>query len=365
MGAKSNTLRLSKDSAIGVLHLVRTGPARLPKDHPFAPCDAYLESLATGGGRAQRVNMQRAVRILTGNPLASVMDFDWRTFTFRDVEIVRDFLRRKHFSSSTINGTISGFREIARRAWRLEQMSVEELERIRDVSRVHAGHRVRAVRALSFMEIKLLFEVCDRAGGAGGARDACLFTLLYGAGLRAGEAARLQLSDLQPRSHTLRVHGKGDRDRTIYFRPGGARKAIHQWLRVRGGDPGALLHPVTRHGEVIRRPLSYPAIYRALERRARLAGLDQCTPHDLRRSIGTHLEEKTHDIELVRAFLGHVDVRTTQIYLMRGEATRRKAGEKVDVPFRSGVGIRAGGKRRRRGRRKGSNWKTQLRANLS
>jgi integrase/recombinase XerD len=349
MGAKSGTLKLKKDSAMGTLHLIATAPGRLPKDHPFAPAKLYLESLAKGGVRAQRVNLERAARLIAD---CSMIDFDWRALSFADVEHLRSRLRLSGFSASTINGTLSALRRVARSAWRLEQMTERELLLICEVERVKSTHRVRRVRALLFEEIKSLFEACDQAGGLAGARDAALFSLLYGGGLRAREAVRVQLSDYSPRGHTLRVHGKGERDRTIYFKPGGARRAINQWLRLRGEKKGALLRPVTRHSEVLERSLSYSAIYRALERRASQAGLTHLTPHDLRRTIGTHLLEKTGgDIDLVREFLGHVDVKTTQIYIMRGETARRRAAEEVDVPYRPGTGRRKRKPRRRRWRK--------------
>ncbi|HWT00220.1 MAG TPA: tyrosine-type recombinase/integrase [Pyrinomonadaceae bacterium] len=346
---KSQTLKLQKDSAMGVLHLVATSPGRLPKNHPFAPCKAYLEWLAAGGVRAQRVNLERAARIIGG---VSIVDFDWRALTAADVELVRSRLRLEGYSSSTINGTLSALKGVARRAWRLGQMSVQEREAIRDIEGVALGHRARPARVLTFCEVKQLFEACDRGGGPLGARDACLLTLLYGAGLRANEAHRLNLSDFNPRAHSLRVHGKGDRDRTIYFREGGARRALHLWLRVRGRDEGELLRPVNRHGEILPRRLSYAGVYAALERRARAAGLSHITPHALRRSIGTHLLEKTKgDIDLVREYLGHVDVRTTQIYIHRGDRARRLAAENVSVPFRVPTGGRGRRKRRRRRRK--------------
>jgi integrase/recombinase XerD len=351
MSVKAGTLKLKKDSAMGVLYLVSSSAPRLPKDHPYRPCQAYLESLAPGGVRSQRVNLERAARILQDDTRASIMDFDWRTFTSDDVEAVKNRLRLLGFSSSTINGTLSGMKGVARRAFRLKQMSEKELVLIREVTGVPAGHRVRRARALLVEEIRLLFETCEAAGSVAGARDACLLSLLYGGGLRAREACRLEMADYSARAHTLRVHGKGERDRTIYFRAGGARRAINLWLRVRGTQPGPFLRPVTRFQQVVERCLSYSAIREALVRRALASSLSHFTAHDLRRSIGTHLQEETGDIDLVRDFLGHVDVRTTQIYIMRGDATRRRASEYVNVPFRPGAGIRK--KKRRRRRRRG------------
>jgi hypothetical protein len=53
---------------------------------------------------------------------------DWRTLNWADIEAVRNRLRMDGFSASTINGTLSALRGVAHRAWRIEQLSVQELE---------------------------------------------------------------------------------------------------------------------------------------------------------------------------------------------------------------------------------------------
>jgi integrase len=351
---------------MGVLHLVATGPGRLPKDHPFAPVKLYLDSLSPGGGvRAQRVNLERCARLLTGTRGASLSDFDWRSLSFADVEAVRSRLRLDGYSASVINGTLSALKRVARYAWRLEQMSSEEHERIRDVGGVRAGHRVRPVRALSPEEIAALLEACDHAGGAAGARDACLIALMYGGGLRRSEARSLNLADYTARTHTLKIVGKGGRDRFAYFDSGGARRAINLWRRVRGPAQGPLLCPVRKDGAVhVTERLSPSAIYAALDRRAAQAGIAHFSPHALRRAFATHLLDTDEiDLATMQALMGHASPVTTVIYDQRGEKSKRRAAKHLSVPFRTGASVRGGGKRRR-GRRRGSNWKAQLRAKL-
>src|SRR5206468_4245739 len=120
------------------------------------------------------------------------------------------------------------------------------------------------------------------------------------------------------------------------------RRALNSWLRARGAAPGSLLCPVNRHGRVLPCHLSPSGLYSALGRRARRAGLEHFTPHDLRRSFGTHLLDEGTDIDMVRQLLGHVEITTTQKYLCRSEGEKRRAAMKIKVPFPTG----------RRGRKK-------------
>jgi site-specific recombinase XerD len=246
MSGKSTTLKLESGSPMAALHLAYSGPGRLHREDPLAPVKLYLGSLTRGGARGQRVKLVKAVRLLTDNRQAGLADFDWRALRSTDVEHVRGRLRLEGYAPATINSTLSALKGVALRAWRLEQLAVQELEKIRDVSGVRGDHRARAGRSLSASEISSLFQVCDLASEtAAGARDAALLTLLYAGGLRLSEAVRLELTSWDARRHELRVHGKGDRDRTVHFLDGGARRCINQWLRRRGRTEGPLLCPVT------------------------------------------------------------------------------------------------------------------------
>jgi site-specific recombinase XerD len=312
----------------------------------------YLNTLAESGQRTQRSNLERAARLLGG---ASGLDFDWSSLRSSHLEFLRGALKGKaslkgkSYAPSSINSTLSAVRGVARWAWHLQQMPHEDYARLCDVRLVKGtDERRRPARALSLAEISTLFESCERDGSLCAMRDAALLALLYGGGLRRDEACGLELSAYSRRSHSLIVRGKGDKARTVYFGDGGARRAINAWLRARGAEPGALLCPVDRHGHVIIRHLSANGLYVALRRRAAGCGLLHFTPHDLRRSFGTHLVDEGTDIDMVRQLLGHVEIATTQRYLMRDEARKRKASMKVRVPFSTG-----GRGRRRKKKRRG------------
>jgi integrase/recombinase XerD len=338
-------LTVEKESHIGALHLLRRAPGHLPPESPLAPVLLYLNSLAGSGHRSMRVNLERAGTLLGGRGL----DYDWYGLRAGHVEFLRGTMLGEGYAPATINVTLSAVREVARRAWLLqpEWMTADDLTRILTVRRVRAGERIRPARALSAEEIASLLKACDRAGGPIGARDAAILVLLYRGGLRRGEAVSLDVSHYSARTHTLKVLGKGGRTRFAYFDDGGARRVLNWWLRERGEAQGAFLCPV-KQGEVEIRRLSAMAVYKALARRGAQAGLEHFTPHDLRRSFGTHLLQKGADLDLVRQLLGHVEIMTTQKYILRDDREQRRAALKIEVNFRPGKKK----KRRRRHRRK-------------
>lgn len=312
------------------LALVAQVPGAISELDPHSPLALYLASLSPSGRRTQAGNLERAA-LATGGHVAALQ---WELLRFGHVEIIRSKLQALGYSTQLINATLSALRGVARRCWHLGLMSAEDYYRIKDVRGVRGNARHRPARALLQAEIDLLLDACDRSGGAGGARDACLITLLYGGGLRRDEARRLQLSDYHERDHRLRVCGKGNRERTVFFDDPGARRAINNWLRVRGREQGPLLCAVTRSGALSLQMISGQAIYAALKRRGEQAGLAHFSPHDLRRSFATEQFNEGSDAALVQQLLGHASITTAQKYDLRSEKARRAASRRVRVSFR-------------------------------
>lgn len=312
------------------LALVVASAGQVISPDPSSPLDLYLASLSPSGRLTQERNLERAARVSGGH----VDGARWDLLRFGHVEIIRSKLQGLNYSAPLINATLSALRGVARRAWHLGLMSAEDYYRIKDVRGLRGDSRRRPAREVTESEISLLLSACDRAGGAAGARDACLITLLYGGGLRRDEARRIQLSDYHERSHSLHVIGKGKRARTAFFEDQGARRALNNWLRVRGCKPGPLLCAVSRSGAIVIRMLSGQAIFAALRRRALAAGLERFSPHDLRRSFATHHFEEGSDSRLVQGMLGHASPSTTAKYDLRSEKARRRASKRARVPFR-------------------------------
>ena len=142
------------------------------------------------------------------------------------------------------------------------------------------------------------------------ARDWAVLMLLYGAGLRIGEAMALTGAIL-PLGETLVVTGKRAKTRMVPLLPQ-VREAIEGYARLcpYGVARDAPLFRGARGG-----PLS-PAIIRRSVRRARVRlGLgDRTTPHALRHSFATHLLGRGADLRALQALLGHASLSSTQVY---------------------------------------------------
>ena len=142
------------------------------------------------------------------------------------------------------------------------------------------------------------------------ARDLAVLLLLYGAGLRIGEAMGLTGAVL-PLGETLRVTGKRDKTRIVPLLPQ-VREAVEDYVRrcPYGAAAGEALFRGARGG-----PLS-PAIIRRSVRAARMRlGLpERTTPHALRHSFATHLLGRGADLRALQELLGHASLSSTQIY---------------------------------------------------
>ena len=330
------------------LQLIRGGGS-LQKRAPDSPVRVYLASLESPQAkRTMRACLRCAARLMLG--AESEREVEWGAMRYSHVEVLKERMRELGYQPSTINVTLSALKGVAREAWRLGGIEVEDYQRIASVRGVR-GTRDRKGRALSFDELSKLLKACERDPTSAGPRDACLLALLSRGGLRREEAVAARLSDFDTRSHALKVHGKGDRERTVYFRRGGARRALLAWLRVRGPEPGALLCPVDKCGRIEVRAISGVAVYKVLAKRARQAGLRRVTPHDLRRTLATDLLEQGNDLSVVQRVLGHASVETTSIYDCRPESAKREALDSLSLDYRRPrPTARSRGKRRTRGR---------------
>jgi len=142
-------------------------------------------------------------------------------------------------------------------------------------------------------------------------RDRAMLELFYSSGLRLAELAGLKIEDVDLADRTVRVTGKGSRQRVV---PVGrfACEALTAWLEQRpepaDGNRGVFL---SQRGT----PLATRSIQARVSWWARRLGLSQRVhPHMLRHSFATHLLESSGDLRAVQELLGHADISTTQIY---------------------------------------------------
>ena len=145
-------------------------------------------------------------------------------------------------------------------------------------------------------------------------RDVAIVELLYATGARVGELCGLDLDDIDFNRNTIRVLGKGNKERVIPMgRP--AVKAIEVWLRngrdqLTVKDSGEAVFLGARGKRIDPRTVR-SVVYEAL---SAIEGIERMGPHGLRHSAATHLLEGGADLRTVQEILGHASLATTQIY---------------------------------------------------
>ncbi|TKK80876.1 recombinase XerC [Herbidospora galbida] len=148
---------------------------------------------------------------------------------------------------------------------------------------------------------------------AKGLRDQALLEVLYATGIRVGELCGLDLDDVDRERRTLRVLGKGGRERVV---PLGvpALDAVDAWC-VRGRPilvskrSGSALFLGVKGGRI-----DQGAVRRIVHSRLGEAGVTDMGPHGLRHTAATHFLEGGADLRSVQELLGHASLGTTQIY---------------------------------------------------
>ena len=154
-----------------------------------------------------------------------------------------------------------------------------------------------------------------------GARDTAIMELLYAAGIRVSELCGLDLGDLDDCRRTVRVLGKGSKERVVPVGDPGSQGRGLELAWTAGRRPVAVAGragPVWQ-GHVPRgprrpdRPPDRPA-RGARARSRRLASVPDTGPHGLRHTAATHLLEGGADLRSVQEMLGHASLATTQIY---------------------------------------------------
>ena len=108
---------------------------------------------------------------------------------------------------------------------------------------------------------------------------------------------------------------------------------MQNWLEKRGKQLGPLFTRVTKSGRVIIKRLTPQAVYYLLKHRQAQAGLDDFTPHDLRRTSITDLLSAEVDVLTVSAIAGHASADTTKRYDRRSDENKKAAAQKLPSPF--------------------------------
>ena len=150
-------------------------------------------------------------------------------------------------------------------------------------------------------------------GGASQIRNWAILELTYACGLRVSEVCGLDISSLNREALTVRVLGKGNKERVVPYGPPAA-DALDHWLvrgrpQLAGERSGHALFLGDKGGRID------PRIVRSMvHKMAARAGVHDIAPHGLRHSTATHLLQGGADLRAVQEMLGHSSLSTTQRY---------------------------------------------------
>ncbi len=148
-----------------------------------------------------------------------------------------------------------------------------------------------------------------------GARDRAMLEVLFSTGVRVSELVDLNFGDVDFEGRSIRVRGKGKKQRTTPIGPT-ALAAVQKYLQLRRSDARSANFDqqalfVNKHGQ----RLSTRSVRRKLDKYLVQAGLDpSISPHTLRHSFATHMLSNGADLRSVQELLGHQSISTTQIY---------------------------------------------------
>jgi integrase/recombinase XerC len=171
-------------------------------------------------------------------------------------------------------------------------------------------------KLVSFLPVDEAMPMVDARGlsGAARARDVAILELLYASGLRVSELVGLDLDAVDGETMTVRVLGKGSKERVVPF-GGAAARALEAYRGSRPLTRGPLF--VNARGG----RLSARSVQDIVKRAARAAGITRrVSPHTLRHTFATHLLDGGADLRMVQDLLGHSRLSTTQRYTHVGSA---------------------------------------------
>ena len=311
---------------------------------PEAVARRYLEHLTVERGLADntlaayRRDLERYVGFLRSRRVRTLGDVDARTIRafIASVSASTHGPDAEPYHATTVSRMLSTVRTFHRFALR---------EGIVDDDPTAGVVRPRLPRALPHpLTVEEVAAIVEAPGDAtpAAARDRAILELLYGAGLRVSELVGLDVDDVDLEDASVRVLGKGSKERLV---PVGrmARDAVAAYLTrgrpalATGRSRGALFLNA-RGGRLTRQSCS-----RLLDAHRRRAGIPRVvTPHDLRHSFATHLLEGGADVRVVQELLGHASVATTQVYTLVTTEHLRATYYTAHPRARRTVGARGG-----------------------
>jgi len=247
----------------------------------------------------------------TGTAVAVSTDMKQKLVSV-DTEQIRRYLAhlgKMDYSKSTIARKLATLRSFYKFCLRRGYVQANPLASIRT-----PRQEKRLPKFLALEQISTLLQTPDDSTLLG-ARDRAMLEVLYSTGIRVSELVDLNITDVDSLGQSLRVSGKGRKQRVAPIGPT-AIAAINTYMGLRKADPRSANFNqealfVNKHGQ----RLSTRSVRRKLDKYLAQAGMDpSISPHTLRHTFATHMLENGADLRSVQELLGHQSISTTQVY---------------------------------------------------
>jgi integrase len=243
----------------------------------------------------------------------------------------RSFLESPQLAPATVNLHLSAIRRLARECSESGLLNPQLATPIVNVKNVkwlgrrlgnwltvsEAQHFVNAVGDRTLLE----------------KRDAAMLALLLGCGLRRGEVASLQLNRLQRRENRwviVDLVGKGGRLRTVPM-PEWGKRVVDCWLAAASVREGTVFRRMLKGGTRTEASITAQAVWKAVKRCAKQAGIENLAPHDLRRSCARLCHGSGGELEQIQFLLGHASVQTTERYIGCKQRFREAVNDRIAI----------------------------------
>lgn len=184
----------------------------------------------------------------------------------------------------------------------------------------------KILRAVYANRIELSYDTYDKGRGHLANflhyRDVLVIEMLFASGVRVQELCNIKKDDMDFVNYTIKILGKGDKERKVYFGNSAVLAALAKYMqhkKIVGFNSDYLF--VNKFGQ----KLSPQAVRNLVTKYTHIAGIDKnVTPHVFRHTFATLLLEEGVDVKFIQEFLGHSSISTTQIYLHISEQKGRE-----------------------------------------
>lgn len=294
----------------------------MPRQRGYSPhsCEAYAQSF-------KLLFMFAAKRLHAKPTQLSIEQLDAPT--------ILDFLA--HIERDRGNGAATRNLRLAAIKTFMRYVEYQVPSALEQIGQIHAipvkRHDQKLVRHLTMEEVRAILNAPDLATRPG-VRDRAMIHLCFAAGLRVSELVGTMLANLSlQRTPSLVVEGKGRKERCLPLWKA-TTADLRAWLTVRGPVRVPELFVNAEGAPMTRAGFEY-----VLSKHARMAA-ERCpslrgrpiSPHQLRHSCAVIMLQATHDIRKVALWLGHADIRTTEVYLRMDPSEKLEAVEAVVPP---------------------------------